>query len=266
MRALVVSDIHGNLHALEAVLAAAQSRAGGGFDQIWNLGDMVGYGARPNQVLDLLRPLATIHVRGNHDRVCCGLSSSQGFNPVAADAAAWTRLELRPDNREWLRAVPMGPIHASERAMCAHGSPLHEDQYIVSMRDAWTPLQQMQAEITFFGHTHVQGNFSQSAHNWSEDRPVYPGASYDAGGQDTRSWDTTEHSTIEVPVGSRHLINPGAVGQPRDGDPRAAFAIYDDVLEQVTFFRTPYDIAAAQAAIRAAGLPERLAARLSTGR
>jgi diadenosine tetraphosphatase ApaH/serine/threonine PP2A family protein phosphatase len=255
MRALVVSDIHGNFHALQAVLAAARSSSAGGFDQLWNLGDMVGYGARPNEVLDLLRPLATINVRGNHDRVCCGLTSSEGFNPIAAAAAGWTRLHLRPDNRQWLRAVPMGPIRASARAMCAHGSPLHEDQYIISMRDAWTPLQRMETEITFFGHTHVQGGFSQSEHNWAEDRPVYAGHR-----------DATEHFTLDVPVGTRHLINPGSVGQPRDGDPRAAFALYDDAVEQVTFFRTPYDVTAVQAAIREAHLPERLAARLSTGR
>jgi diadenosine tetraphosphatase ApaH/serine/threonine PP2A family protein phosphatase len=254
MRALVVSDIHGSLQAVEAVLATARSHAGGGFDQLWNLGDIVGYGARPNEVIDLLRPLATINVRGNHDRVCCGLSSSQGFNPVAAQAAAWTRLHLRPENREWLRAMPMGPIHASERAMCAHGSPLHEDQYIASMRDAWTPLQRMETEITFFGHTHVQGGFSQRLHDWGEDRPTYAG-----------NYGGTEHFTMEVPAGSRHLINPGAVGQPRDGDWRAGFAIYDDVAEQVTFFRTPYDVAGAQAAIREAKLPERLAERLSNG-
>ena len=258
MRALVVSDIHGNLHAFEAALSAAHSDAGGGFDHLWNLGDMVGYGARPNEVLDLLRAFpgdTTIHVRGNHDRVCCGLTSSQGFNPIAAEAAGWTRQQLRPDNREWLRAVPMGPILASARAMCAHGSPLHEDQYIASMRDAWIPLQRMGTDITFFGHTHVQGGFSQRSEDWAEERPLYEGR-----------FDQTECWRMDVPLGSRHLINPGAVGQPRDGDPRAAFAIYDDVAEQVTFFRTPYDIAAAQKAIRAAGLPERLAARLETGR
>src|SRR5476649_1274530 len=90
MRALVISDIHGNLPALEAVLAAA-----GSFDQLWNLGDVVGYGAHPNEVIDRLRPLATINVRGNHDRVCCGLTSSQGFNPVAAEAANWTQRTLK---------------------------------------------------------------------------------------------------------------------------------------------------------------------------
>ncbi len=249
MRALILSDIHGNLHALQAVLDAAPA-----FDELWNLGDMVGYGASPNQVLDLLRPRARINVRGNHDRVCCGLTSSHGFNPIAAEAAAWTQRTLTVDNLEWLRAVPMGPLAASERAMCAHGSPLHEDQYIISMRDAWMPLQRMATEITFFGHTHVQGGFSQREHDWEEDRPLYPAS------------DALVQFQLDVPPGSRHLINPGSVGQPRDGDWRAAFAVYDDAPEQITFFRVPYDVAAAQAAIRHAHLPERLAARLTTGR
>jgi diadenosine tetraphosphatase ApaH/serine/threonine PP2A family protein phosphatase len=112
----------------------------------------------------------------------------------------------------------------------------------------------MSAEITFFGHTHVQGGFSQDAPEWQEIRPVY--ASQTDAGQ----------FAIEVPAGSRHLINPGSVGQPRDGDWRAGFAIYDNADERVTFFRIPYDIAAAQTAIRSAHLPERLASRLSTGR
>jgi predicted phosphodiesterase len=259
MRALVISDIHGNLHAFEAVLAAARNVAGG-FDQVWNLGDMVGYGANPNEVLDILRQIADVTVRGNHDRVCSGVSSSLGFNPVAAVAAGWTRTALRSDNRDWLRAAPMGPLlpvgQSSDRAMCAHGSPLHEDQYIASMKDAWPPLQQMETEITFFGHTHVQGGFSQNAENWEEDLPVYADPTHR----------TTDCFVLKTPRGSRHLINPGSVGQPRDGDWRAAFAIYDDLLEQVTYYRTPYDLAGAQAAIRAAKLPERLAARLAGGK
>ena len=259
MRALVVSDIHGNLHALEAVLQAARSRIGRGFDELWNLGDAVGYGASPNEVIDLLRSTQVkriLHVRGNHDRVCCGLSSSQGFNPVAALAAGWTRKHLRPENREWLRSLPMGPIHASNRALCVHGSPLHEDQYIASMRDAWIPLQRMPVELAFFGHTHLQGAFSCRGELWSEDHPNYP----------VESREQVQQFTLPVQSGARYLINPGGVGQPRDGDWRAAFAIYDQSNEQVTFFRTPYDVAAAQAAIREAGLPERLASRLSTGK
>jgi diadenosine tetraphosphatase ApaH/serine/threonine PP2A family protein phosphatase len=261
MRALVVSDIHGNVHALDAVLAAAAGAWVGRFDALWNLGDAVGYGARPNEVLDRLRDVVAeqkIDVRGNHDRVCCGLTSSVGFNPVAAEAAGWTKDNLTAENLEWLREMPKGPIRATARAMCAHGSPLHEDQYIVSMRDAWTPLQRMETEITFFGHTHVQGGFSQDGAEWEEDRPVY-----EAG-------EGMVESVLEVPLGSRHLINPGSVGQPRDGDWRAAFAVYEsrvlDGVERVTFYRVPYDVEAAQAAIRNAGLPERLAARLSAGR
>jgi diadenosine tetraphosphatase ApaH/serine/threonine PP2A family protein phosphatase len=252
MRALIVSDIHGNSHALDAVLAAAPA-----FDELWNLGDMVGYGARPNEVLRTLHAVQAVKkldVRGNHDRVCAGLSSALGFNPVAAEAVVWTRANLTPENMAWLREVPKGPIRASARAMCAHGSPLHEDQYITSMRDAWTPLQRMETEITFFGHTHIQGGFSQNGEDWEEDRPMYKGLN------------ETEQFVLDVPVGTRHLINPGSVGQPRDGDWHAAFAMYDDVLEQVTFFRTPYDVEAAQAAIRAAKLPERLASRLATGK
>jgi diadenosine tetraphosphatase ApaH/serine/threonine PP2A family protein phosphatase len=249
MRVLVLSDIHGNLQALEAVLAAA-----GEVDELWNLGDVVGYGANPNEVVELMRKLARVNVRGNHDRVCCGLTSSQGFNPVAAAAAAWTQRVLTPENLQWLREMPQGPVKGNGRAMCAHGSPLHEDQYIVSMRDAWTPLQQMSTEVTFFGHTHVQGGFSQRDEEWHENRPHYA------------TTDEAEQREIDVPVGTRHLINPGSVGQPRDRDWRAGFAIYDSEAETVVFHRVPYDVGAAQAAIRAAGLPERLAARLSDGR
>jgi predicted phosphodiesterase len=249
MRVLVLSDIHGNLQALEAVLAAA-----GEVDEVWNLGDVVGYGANPNEVIERIRAVAKVHVRGNHDRVCCGLTSSQGFNPVAAQAAAWTQRSLTPENLQWLRDMPQGPVDGSGRAMCAHGSPLHEDQYIVTMRDAWSPLQQMATEVTFFGHTHIQGGFSQRDEEWHENRPHYA------------TTDKAEQAEIDIPAGTRHLINPGSVGQPRDHDWRAGFAIYDTEAESVMFYRIPYDVRAAQAAIRAAGLPDRLAARLSDGR
>src|ERR1700734_1909774 len=170
MRALILSDIHGNLEALNAVLAAAAP-----YDALWNLGDMVGYGASPNEVIDLIRPAAQVNVRGNHDRVCCGLTSALGFNPVARAAALWTKDELTPTNLEWLRGVPSGPLHPEHATnpeqtdvTCAHGSPLNEDHYILNMRDAWAPLQQMTTAITFFGHTHLQGGFSQKGHEWHE--------------------------------------------------------------------------------------------------
>jgi predicted phosphodiesterase len=218
MRALILSDIHANLEALTAVLAAA----GGEWDVLWNLGDNVGYGGSPNEVLDVIRPLATMTVRGNHDRVCSGLTSTLNFNPTA-------------------------------RAL-AHGSPLNEDQYIMNMRDAWAPLQQMATAITFVGHTHVQGGFSQKEHDWHELRPRF------------RSRNEADTWTLPIPPGTRNLINPGSVGQPRDADWRAGFAVYDSARCEVIYYRVPYDVPGAQGRILMAGLPERLAARLREGR
>ena len=251
MRVLVLSDIHGNFHALEAVLRAADEA--GRVDELWNLGDAVGYGAHPNEVLNCLRERATLNVRGNHDRVCAGLTSSAGFNPVAAAAAEWTQRTLTDENLEWLASWPQGPLQATDRAVCVHGSPLHEDAYITSMRDAFAPLQQMPGELAFFGHTHVQGSFSQQGTEWREER--------------TGNVDRDRREvTLAVPLGSRHLINPGSVGQPRDSDSRAAFLLYDTSADTVTFHRARYDVQSAAADIRRAGLPERLATRLELGK
>jgi predicted phosphodiesterase len=250
MRALVLSDIHGNLEALSAVLAAA-----GEFDALWNLGDVVGYGASPNEVVAIVRERAQMNVRGNHDRVCCGLASAVGFNPIARAAADWTRAELTAENREWLAAVPKGPLTPDGMSCVAlaHGSPLNEDQYIITMRDAWAPLQNG-VSITFIGHTHLQGGFMQKEQDWHELRPRY------ATSNDAESW------TLDLPEGTRHLINPGSIGQPRDNDWRAGFAIYDSDAQRIVFHRVPYDLTAAQGRILMAGLPEKLASRLREGR
>jgi predicted phosphodiesterase len=251
MRALILSDIHANLEALNAALDAA-----GSFDVLWNLGDVVGYGASPNEVIDIVRSRAQLNVRGNHDRVCCGLTSALGFNPVARAAAEWTRGEMSPANREWLSNVPQGPVQPPDYPgiTLAHGSPLNEDQYILSMRDAWAPLQQTATAITFIGHTHLQGGFAQKGHDWHEFRPQYSSRN------EADSW------TLTLPSDTRHLINPGSIGQPRDNDWRAAFAIYDTEAAEIIFHRIPYDLTAAQGRILLAGLPERLAARLREGR
>jgi predicted phosphodiesterase len=259
MRALILSDIHANLEALDAVLAAAE----GQWDELWNLGDVVGYGGAPNQVIERIRPLQRLIVRGNHDRVCCGLTSALGFNPVARTAAMWTKDQLSADNLAWLKEVPQGPLTpAAEGITCAHGSPLDEDKYILSVRDAWAPLQQMLTPITFFGHTHIQGGFSQKGHQWHELRTglAHPRNAHD----EPRS--RAESSTLLLAEGTRHLINPGSVGQPRDCDWRAAFALFDTEAREITFRRVPYDLVASQGRILMAGLPERLAARLREGR
>jgi diadenosine tetraphosphatase ApaH/serine/threonine PP2A family protein phosphatase len=250
MRALILSDIHANLEALTAVLDAAE-----GYDELWNLGDVVGYGGAPNQVIERIRPLAALHVRGNHDKVCGGLVSTLGFNPVARAAAQWTHDELNAENLAWLNSMPQGPLRPELGGVsCAHGSPLDEDQYILSVRDAWAPLQQMTTDITFFGHTHIQGGFVQDGPQWHEVHPRY------------RSRNEADSWRLEMPEGSRQLINPGSVGQPRDYDWRAAFAIYDSEERCVIFHRVPYDLTTSQGRILMAGLPERLAARLREGR
>ena len=251
MRALIVSDIHGNLEALEAVLAAA-----GRCDQVWNLGDTVGYGASPNQVVQRICTVATLGVRGNHDRVCAGLASALQFNPVAREAAHWTERELLPESRDWLRSQPAGPMLCEGGTVAlSHGSPLHEDIYILNIRDAWAPLQQMQARCTFFGHTHVQGGFGWENGRWFEARPLHH-----------RRDELRSQWVLRLEDGRRYLLNPGSVGQPRDGDPRAAYAILDDVDDTITFHREPYDINLAGGRILMAGLPERLARRLHSGR
>ena len=160
---------------------------------------------------------------------------------------------------------PQGPLTPLfEGVTCAHGSPLDEDKYILNVRDAWVPLQQMLTPLTFFGHTHIQGGFSQKGDLWHELRTgiARPGTS-------PQKASPAESATIQLAPGTRHLINPGSVGQPRDFDWRAAFAIYSasaGAAASIVFHRVPYDLVASQGRILMAGLPERLAARLREGR
>lgn len=265
MRALVLSDIHANLDALEAVLAAAPSH-----DTVWNLGDVVGYGARPNEVIDRVRNLGTLFVRGNHDRACCGQTSASDFNPIAKRAAQWTQQTLTPEHLDWLRELPAGPVRADgQQAVCVHGSPLDEDEYLLSDRDASFSFHDWPAALTFFGHTHVQGGFA--ANSFAASRLTANssnGQPEESGGIELDYGGGSEAVVSEIPLdrGLRYLINPGSVGQPRDGDWRAAFALYDDQKMSVEFHRVPYDVRAAQMQILRAGLPDRLATRLREGR
>lgn len=256
MRALIVSDIHANLEALQAVLSAAPAH-----DVVWNLGDIVGYGANPNEVIDESRRLGTVFVRGNHDRVCCGLSNPEDFNPIAQRAARWTEGVLTGAHREWLRHLAAGPIAPDgPQVSCVHGSPIDEDEYILTVRDAWLSLHAPHARITFFGHTHVQGGFATNGDEWFRLTPRY--------GRSPRGSALAEPGEFDLPLrqGARYLLNPGSVGQPRDGDWRAAFAVYDDQQMLLTWYRVPYDLRGAQERILEAGLPDRLASRLREGR
>ncbi len=251
MRLLVLSDIHANLEALEACLEAAPE-----YDQVYNLGDIVGYGANPNEVTARSRELGSIFVRGNHDKACSGISNLNDFNPIAGLAALWTRQQLTPDHLQFLRDLPQGPITPIENVQLVHGSPRDEDEYVLMPREAFQILAKAEAPITFFGHTHVQGSFWINDEEQREGRfdPKYSSST------------GLQKVTVELNLSARYLINPGSVGQPRDFDPRAAFVLYDTEANSVTFYRVPYHIERAQKKIISAGLPERLATRLAEGR
>jgi diadenosine tetraphosphatase ApaH/serine/threonine PP2A family protein phosphatase len=248
MRYLVLSDIHANLEALEAVLAVAPREA---FDRLLVLGDIVGYGADPNAVVDRVRALAPdAIIRGNHDKVAAGVEPADGFNQVARYAALWTLDALTDDNREWLTSLPTGPLAVDDFVEMCHGSPDDEDEYIFEHVDAVEALRAMSRPLCFFGHTHVPIGYWLSVDSF--DVLVAPASE--------------SQMVIPIEAGRRYLVNPGSVGQPRDGDPRAAYAVYDGERHEVVLYRVPYDVAAAQAKIHAAGLPEGLARRLAAGK
>jgi predicted phosphodiesterase len=249
LRILLLSDIHSNVEALEACLAAAPPT-----NATVNLGDIVGYGASPNEVTTRARELVGIFVRGNHDKVVTGIDTVEGFNPIAGVAALWNQAQLTSDHLAWLRALPKGPVLSEiSGVQYVHGAPDDEDRYVVTLEDAALQLRQSSANITFFGHTHIQGAFLLRDGLVQAVRPEYA----TVGKQET--WD------LQLESGLNYMINPGSIGQPRDGDWRAAFAIFDSEQRVVTFFRAPYQLRAAQEKILAAGLPARLATRLAAG-
>lgn len=251
MRLLILSDIHSNIDALDACLAAA-----GGHDSVANLGDVVGYGGAPNEVVERVRDLAEICVRGNHDRACSGLTDTTGFNPIAGAAARWTFEKLTEANRQWVHDLPRGPIIDANWSglQFVHGSPFDEDEYVMSDPIAEMIIAESPFDLTFFGHTHLPAIYALRG-------PEMLDVQLEKGNRDEIGV-----QKVELEVGTRYLINPGSIGQPRDGDPRAKFAVYDSGENSVTFYRVPYDIAMAQHRIIGAGLPMRLAARLSEGR
>jgi predicted phosphodiesterase len=250
VRILILSDIHANLEALEACLAAAPP-----YDRVFNLGDIVGYGANPNEVTERARDLGSVFVRGNHDKACAGITSLDHFNPVAGVAVLWTRGRLTASNFEFLRELPQGPVSPLHGLQCVHGSPRDEDEYVLTAHDAYTILAAARVPLTLFGHTHVQGAYWIDETNEKEGI-IAPRYASHAGQQEFR---------LPLAKTAKYMVNPGSIGQPRDGDPRAAFALYDDVEISLTFHRVPYNIKQTQTKILSAGLPERLAIRLEEG-
>jgi diadenosine tetraphosphatase ApaH/serine/threonine PP2A family protein phosphatase len=246
VRYLIIADVHANLEALDAVLAAADGR----WDRVLVLGDLVGYGASPNEVIERLRgldPLATI--RGNHDKAACGLEDGSNFNYVARMAASWTFDVLTPEHRSYLRELPAGPRTIDDHVEICHGAPFDEDQYIFDGDDALRALAASTRPVCLFGHTHLPVVFHYE--NEMFDGFVPEG---------------DEPTTLTLGPNARYLINAGSVGQPRDGDPRAAYGIYDAGEMTMTMCRVTYPVDGAQRRIIAAGLPASLANRLAVGR
>jgi len=239
MRVAVLSDIHSNLVALDAVLTAA-----GPVDAVWQLGDVVGYGPDPDGVVARLREVGATGVRGNHDAAAVGGSEIDWFNPDARRAMEWTRNAVSAETAGWLGALPERRI--LDGSELVHGSPREPLwEYVTSVASATANLAVLQRPIGFHGHTNIPIAFVEDEGRVG---PVEP----------------TDGSTLEL-GGRRALLNPGSVGQPRDGDARASFAIYEVETERLSWHRVGYDVEAVQAAMHDAGLPPSLVARLSFG-
>ena len=239
MRIAVLSDIHANLPALDAVLAAT-----GTVDAVWHLGDVVGYGPEPDAVVDRLRAIGATGVKGNHDAAAAGGSEIDWFNPDARRAMEWTRAAIGKGTAAWLSALPA--TAQIDGTTLVHGSPREPIwEYVTSVPVARANLAALVTRIGLHGHTHLPVAFVEDDGRLEVVSP-------------------SDGSVLEL-RGRRALINPGSVGQPRDGDPRSSFLVLDTEADTVTWGRTAYDIEAVQAAMRAAGLPASLAARLGVG-
>lgn len=246
MRYLILSDIHANIDAFDVVLEHAE----GSWDRALVLGDLVGYGAEPNAVVDRVRELAPDAViRGNHDKAACGIDDGSQFNHVARLAAIWTGSRLTPDNMEYIRNLPMGPVRIDALTEICHGAPFDEDHYIFDGSDAVLALRAAERPLCLFGHTHLPAVF-KVVDDMFDGMPLDPDAD----------------AVIPLQRGARYLVNVGSIGQPRDGDPRAGYGVLDDEAREVYTFRVPYPVERAQQRILAAGLPASLANRLALGR
>lgn len=244
MRYAVISDIHSNLEALEAVLGKiSELRA----DETLCLGDIVGYNANPNECVEIVRRAGIRCIMGNHDSRASGIEEPDNFRPLAKEAAIWTREHLTPDNKAFLKTLQREMI--IDGFALFHGSIHDTDRYIIDeadLRENFLMLEKLpnDVRIGFYGHTHAKAAVSMQRERlfMEQDEELK-----------TAGW-------------KRYLINPGSVGQPRDRDPGASFLVYDEINEKINFYRVDYDIAAAQKKIIEAGLPVELAARLSFGR
>jgi diadenosine tetraphosphatase ApaH/serine/threonine PP2A family protein phosphatase len=239
VRVAVISDIHGNLQALEAVLGSIDQDAP---DELWCLGDLVGYGPRPNRCCAVVAERADVCLIGNHDLAALGRLDFDIFSPEAAESARWTAGVLEPDTRAFLE--PLLPQSEREAVGLFHASPRDPVwEYVLSPGIAYAGLASTPQSLVLVGHSHIALDFRLST---------------------TALATAAEGTELEL-ADDRWLLNPGSVGQPRDGDPRAAWLVLDLEARRATFRRVEYDVAATQTEIRERGLPEALAARLEHG-
>jgi diadenosine tetraphosphatase ApaH/serine/threonine PP2A family protein phosphatase len=246
VRYLIISDIHANLDAFEAVLAHAAGR----WDRALVLGDLVGYGAEPAAVIDRvlsLEPDAVI--RGNHDKAACGIDDGSQFNTVARIAAMWTGEQLPPDKLEYLRGLPMGPIEIDAMTEICHGAPFDEDHYIFDGPDARMAFDAANRPLCLYGHTHLPAIFRRIDDHYEGGVP-----------------DPDREVVVPLQRGVQYLVHVGSIGQPRDGDPRAGYGVLDADARELRLYRVAYPVEETQRKIIAAGLPMSLANRLALGR
>lgn len=243
MRCAIISDIHANLEALRAVLDDIQQR--GGADKYWHLGDVAGYGPDPHACIETLRQLDHIAVAGNHDLAAIGKIGTEAFNPDAAESARWTATQLTASDTTYLETLPVTVTEADFTLV--HGSPRDPIwEYLLDTDRASRNFAFFQTRFCLVGHTHAPMIFKSEADGQVSARRF--------------------SDEVVLSGRDRMIINPGGVGQPRDGDPRAAYAIYDSEAGVITPYRVAYDIAATQAKMRKLELPSNLIIRLSYGR
>ena len=240
MKYAIIADIHGNLEAFQVVLEDIRAQKA---DHIVCLGDVVGYNANPKECLQIVREMNIPCVKGNHDEYCSSNSALEGFNPHAADAVHWTREQLSEEEKKWLRDLKYSRMVANFTMVHATLDAPDRWGYVFDKLAAAASFPYQNTQICFFGHTHVPVAFMRDT--------VVRGGTY---------------SKFKLDAAKKYFINVGAVGQPRDNNPKAAYVIYDIDAQTIELRRLDYDIAAAQKKIRDASLPERLAERLAYGR
>jgi predicted phosphodiesterase len=248
VRYLVLSDIHSNIDALDAVLDDARTVP---TDAVLVLGDLVGYGAEPELVIARVRELAPLAiVRGNHDKVVAGIDGDDGFNPLARRSVGLTRAALSQESIEYLAGLPQGPCIVDSLVEICHGSPYDEDWYLHLELDVLKALATVRRAVCLFGHTHVPFAATRGG---NEELEIL------LAGSGTRD-------EVTFSADRRYMVNPGSIGQPRDGDPRAAYGVLDTEMLTMAFRRVAYPVERARDRILAAGFPRPLAQRLMVGR